>query len=155
MSFKASQLTSYTLPQNVSAKGGLSSPGAVRRILQIQELAPSNCWAAPCREPFLIGNLPRACFLAPLLVLLPNAVCTWCGLPPRVHVVRSVGMCGRSRYARRRMPALVILACGHVLDHASSTSAGYLPETAGTHGHAPLQMAGETRSARLSLFQPS
>jgi hypothetical protein len=24
-------------------------------------------------------------------------------------------MCGRSRYARRRMPALVILACGHVL----------------------------------------
>jgi|RhiMetdeSRZDD1v2_1073273.scaffolds.fasta_scaffold43952_6 hypothetical protein len=64
-----------TLPQNVSAPGGLSSTGAVWYILPIQELAILHYCAAPCREPFLIGNLPRAYFLAPLRVLLPNAAC--------------------------------------------------------------------------------
>src|SRR5262245_10179839 len=64
------------MPQNVSVNGGLSSIGAVWCISQIQELALSHGCAAPCREPLLIGNLPRAYFLAPLRVLLPNATCT-------------------------------------------------------------------------------
>ena len=55
-------MTSDTLPQTVSANGGLSSPGAVWHMLQIQDLALSHCCAAPCREPFLIGNLPRRPF---------------------------------------------------------------------------------------------
>jgi hypothetical protein len=70
------------MPQNVSANGGLSLPGAVWRILKIQALALSSCGAAPCRESFLIGKMPSACFLASLLVLRPHGACTERGLCP-------------------------------------------------------------------------
>ena len=56
------------MPQTVSAHGGLSSPGAVWHILEIHGLAPLSCGANPCREPFLIGNMPTrlfACSAAP------------------------------------------------------------------------------------------
>ena len=64
------------MPHSGSGNGGLSSAGAVWHILEIQALALSHGGAAPCHEPFLIGNVPSACFLAPLLVLLPHAACT-------------------------------------------------------------------------------
>ena len=50
------------MPQNVAGNRGLSSPGAVWRILKIQGLALLHGGAAPCREPFLIGNLPKRLF---------------------------------------------------------------------------------------------
>ena len=63
------------MPQKVAGNSSLSSPGAVWRILQIQELALSHGCALPCREPFLIGNLPRR-----LLPCFSAGVARQCGL---------------------------------------------------------------------------
>src|SRR4029453_8688942 len=111
------------MPQKVSANGGLSSTGAVWCILQIQELALSHRCAAACREPFLIGNLPKR--------LLPRCfarVASQCGLHvtwpvPCVHAVRGVGMGSRSLHGRRGMATWVTSVCGDVHDHASPARA--------------------------------
>ena len=50
-------------------------------MLQIQALALSHGCALPGCEPWLISNLPSACFLASLPVLLHNVACTLRDLP--------------------------------------------------------------------------
>ena len=101
---------------------------AVFRLLEqygvyCKELALSHGCALPGREPFLIGNLPKR-----LLPRFSARVAPQRGLHvtlpvPRVHAVRNVGMCGRSRHAPRRMPTLVTSACSHAHEHASSAHA--------------------------------
>jgi len=51
-------------------------------IMSSTALFRALCVKGGTHPPFLIGNLPRACCLASLLVLLPNAACTWRCLSP-------------------------------------------------------------------------
>src|SRR2546427_4257587 len=107
------------MPQKVFANGGLSSTGAVWCILQIQELALSYRRAAACREPFLIGNLPKR--LLPHCFARVASQRSLHGLwpVPRVYAVRRVGMGSRSLHGRRGMATWVTSVCGDVHDDAS------------------------------------
>src|SRR5262245_32222324 len=111
------------MPQKVSANGGLSSTGARCHMLPIQTLVLSHGCASPCREPLLIGNVPSACFLAPLLVLLPHASCTCRGLFP---VCTRSGSChGPQEPASTAWDGyLGTCAGGAVPHHASPARAG-------------------------------
>src|SRR5690242_1324363 len=51
--FRPLHRVSNKIPQKVAGNSGLSSPGAVWRILHTQELALSHGCALPCCEPFL------------------------------------------------------------------------------------------------------
>src|SRR5437867_1316565 len=98
------------MPQKVSDNGGLSFPGAMWHMLQIQALALSHGCALPCREPFLIGNLPR-CLLPRFAAGVAPQRGLHVTLPvPRVHAVRSVGMGSMRRHGRRGMATWVTSA---------------------------------------------
>src|SRR5438445_4209938 len=111
------------MPQTVSANRGRSSAGAVWHILEIQALAISHGCALPCREPFLIGNLPRRLLPRFSAGVAPQRGLHVTLLVPRVHAMRSVGMGSRSLHGRRWMATWVTSACGDVHDHASPACA--------------------------------
>src|SRR5215475_14446660 len=84
------------MPQTVSASGSLSSPGAVWHSLKIQGLALSHGRVLPCREPFLIGNMPTRLFACFAARVAPQRGLHVTLLVSRVHAVRNIGMGSRT-----------------------------------------------------------
>ena len=129
------------MPQNVSANSGLSSSGAVWHIVEIQALATSSWCAAPCREPFLIGNVPSAYFLALLHVLLPNTASTCRSLSPMCTRSGALAWAAGAYMDDVGGPPGWRLCVGTCITTSRQHARSDLP-AAGTHDHSPLQTEG-------------